>query len=56
MTDTQFVSDKPITFNCDLDLDCGSLNFVGNTSHLALPFCEVKFPLLVFELWLTHNL
>ena len=42
MADTQFVSDEPITFNCDLDLDRGSLNFMRDTpSHFALPFCEV---------------
>ena len=38
MADTRFVSDIPITFNCDLDLDRGNLNFVRDTpSHLALP-------------------
>ena len=42
MADTQFVSDKPLTFDCDLDLGCGNLNFVRDTPfYFALPFCEV---------------
>ena len=46
-----------MTFNCDLDLGCLDLNFVCDTpSRFALPFCEVKFSLSVFEFWLTHNL
>ena len=28
MTDTQFVSDKPMTFSCDLDLGRGNLIFL----------------------------
>ena len=42
MADTRFVSDKPLTFNCDLDLGHGGdLNFVCDTTHFALSFCEV---------------
>ena len=40
--DTQFVSNKSLTFYCDLDLGCWNLNFVYNIpSHFALSFCEV---------------
>ena len=40
--DTQFVNDKPLTLNCDLDLGCGNLNFARDTpSHFVLSFCEV---------------
>ena len=43
MADTQFVSDKPLIFNYDLDLGRGNLNFVRATpSHFALPFSEVS--------------
>ena len=42
MADTQFVSDNPLTFDCELDLGRGNLNFVRDTpSHLALSFCKV---------------
>ena len=42
MADTRFVSDKPLTFNCDLDLGPGNLNFVHSTPlKFALSFCEV---------------
>ena len=42
MGDTRFVSDKLMTFDCDLDLGYGNLNFVCHTpSHFALSFCEV---------------
>ena len=42
MDDTRFVCDKPMTFDCDLDLVHGNLNFVHDTtSHVALSFCEV---------------
>ena len=42
MADTQFVSDKPLTFHCDLDLGCGNLYFVCDTSsHFDLFFCYV---------------
>ena len=43
MADTQFVKDKPMTFDCDLDLGHGNINFVCDTpSHFALLFFEVK--------------
>ena len=42
MSDTQFVSDKPMTFDCDLDLGRGNLNFVRDIpSHFVLSFGEV---------------
>ena len=57
MADTRLVSDKPLTFDCDLDLGHGNLKFVcyilshfahGNlhfvhetSFHFALSFCEV---------------
>ena len=42
MADSRFVSDKHLTFDCDLDLGHGDLNFVGDTpSHFSLSFCEV---------------
>ena len=42
MADKRFVSDKPMTFNCDLELDRGNLNFVHDTPyHFAL--LSVKF-------------
>ena len=42
MADTCFVSVKPLTFDCDLDLGHGNINFVcDTTSHFGLPFCEV---------------
>ena len=41
MADTRFVSDKPLTFDSDLDL--GNLTFEVNTpSHFALFFCAVR--------------
>ena len=49
--DTQFVSDKSLTFDCDLDLGHGHLNFLCDTlSHFTLPFLRslIKFALLVF--------
>ena len=40
--DTQFVSDKSSTFDCDFDLGNGNINFLRNTpSNFALLFCEV---------------
>ena len=40
--DTQFVNDKPLTLDCDVDLGHGNLNFVCNTpSHFVLSFCEI---------------
>ena len=59
MAVTRLVNDKPLTFNGDLDLGRGNLNFVRDTpSQFALPLCEnlMKFPLWVFELWLTQDL
>ena len=48
--DTQFVSNKSLTIDCDLDLGCRNLNLVRDTpSHFALSF-------LVIELWLIHEL
>ena len=42
MDDTQFVSDKPLTLDCDLDVGPVNLNFVhGTPSQFALSFCEV---------------
>ena len=42
MADIQFVNDKPLTFDCDLDLDSRNLNFVCDIpSHFALSFYEV---------------
>ena len=42
MADSRFEDDKPLTFNCDLDLGCGNLNFVRDTpSYFAISFCEV---------------
>ena len=42
IADTQFVSGKPLTFDCDLDIGRGNLNYVRDTpSHFALSFCEV---------------
>ena len=36
MADTQFVIDKPLTFDCDPDLGRENLNFVQDTpSHFA---------------------
>ena len=41
--DTQFVSNKYLTFDCDLDLGYGNLNFVRDTpSYFALSFYEVE--------------
>ena len=37
--DTQFVSNKSLTFDCDLHLGRGNLNFVHDIpSHFALSF------------------
>ena len=42
MANTQFIYDKLLTFDCNLDLDCRNLTFVCDTpSHFALSFCEV---------------
>ena len=42
MADTQFVNNKPLTFDCNLDLGGEDLNFVHNKpSHFALSFYEV---------------
>ena len=42
MADTRFVSDKPLTFDCDLDVGHGNLTFVrGTPSHFASSFCKV---------------
>ena len=42
MADIRFVNDKPLTFDFDLDLDSGNLNFVCDTpSHLF--YFSVKF-------------
>ena len=42
MADTRFVSDKSLTFDCDLDRGCGKLNFERDTpSHLL--YLSVKF-------------
>ena len=42
MADTQFASDIPMTFHCDLVFDRGNLNVVPDIpSYFALPFCEV---------------
>ena len=41
MADTRFVSDKPLNFDCDLDLGRGNLNFVRNTPfNFVLSFYE----------------
>ena len=40
MGDKQFVSDKPLTFICDLDLGNGNLSFEHDSpSRFALLFC-----------------
>ena len=42
MADTRFVSDKPLTLDCDLELGHGNLNFVRDTpAYFALSYCEV---------------
>ena len=42
MTDTRFVNNKPLTFDCDLDFGCENLNFVRDTpAYFALSFCQV---------------
>ena len=42
MAEAQFVSDKPLTFDCDLDLGRENLNSVCDIpSYFALSFCEV---------------
>ena len=41
MADKRFVSDKPLIFDCGLDLGHGNLNFVHDIlSHFALSVCE----------------
>ena len=41
MADTRFVSDKHLTFDSDLDLVHGNLNFKRDTTpYFALSFCE----------------
>ena len=35
MAATLFLKDKPLTFDCDLDLGRGNLNFVRDTSHFV---------------------
>ena len=50
MADTQFLSDKPLTFDCDLDRGHGNLNFVCDTPSYLL-YLSVKFdkiPKIVF--------
>ena len=43
MADTRFVSVKPWTLDCDLDLGHGNLNFVRDTpAHITLSFCKVR--------------
>ena len=40
--DSQNVSNKSLTFDCDLNLGHRNPNFVRDTpSHFALSFCEV---------------
>ena len=41
---------RPLTFDCDFDLECGNQCFVhGIPSHDALSFCEVyEFALVLF--------
>ena len=39
--DTQFVGNTSFTFDCDLNLGRGKLNFVRNTPHFVLSFCKV---------------
>ena len=49
---TQFVCEKCFTFDSDLDLGHGNLNFVCDTlSHFTLPFLLslIKFPLWFFS-------
>ena len=42
MADTRFLSDKPLIFDCDLNLGCEDLNFVRNIpSHFDLSFREI---------------
>ena len=43
MADTRFVSDKPLTLDCDLDLGRGNLNafYMQHTFSFTLSFCEV---------------
>ena len=47
MADTQSVSDKPMTFNCDLDLDHRNLNFVCDSPSIFL-YLSVKFNQIPF--------
>ena len=42
MLDTRFVSGKPLTFDCDLDLDRGNLIFVRDDLFILL-YLSVKF-------------
>ena len=47
MADTGFVGDKPLTFDSDLDLGHGNLNFEHNKSpHLV--YLSVKFDRIPF--------
>ena len=50
MADTLFVSEKPLTFDCDLDLGRGNLIFVRDIpSHFSLSFCEIdEIPFISF--------
>ena len=42
MADTRFVSVKPLTLDCDLDLGRGNINFVRDTpSYFALSFYKI---------------
>ena len=59
MADRRFVSDKPLTFDSDLDLGHGNLNFEHDTPSqfdFFLLCTLIKFRLSVFELWLTRDL
>ena len=47
MADTQFVGDKPLTFDCDLDLGHWNLNLCA-THLLFLLYLSVKFDLIPF--------
>ena len=41
MADSWFIGDKPLTLNCDLDLEYGNINFMRDTlSHFALSLCS----------------
>ena len=57
MADSRFVCEKPLTFDCDLDLDLGNLNFVCDTlSHFVLS--SEKFdlsPVICFSSYGLHT-